>query len=116
MYLWSRRNPTVVINFLELIQFQAPYLPLFYLALDTLFIGTPLVTVVGYLVGHLYYFLEDVLPHLPGTEDFRLLKTPYALEKLCELLNFQPIIHGELEEEMRRVQEEEQAQVQNGRL
>lgn len=92
MYVWSRRNPGIQLNFFETITFSAPYLPVFYLALDALFIGTPKETFIGYLIGHLYYFFEDVLPFLPGTEDVRVLKTPLFLERICEWVNFQPVV------------------------
>jgi len=35
------------------------------------------------VVGHVYYFLEDILPNQPG--GFRILKTPRILQMLCDV-------------------------------
>lgn len=37
---------------------------------------------VGMVVGHVYYFLEDVFPNQPG--GFKILKTPRILQMLCD--------------------------------
>ena len=42
--------------------------------------------IIGIIAGHLYYYLEDVVPKLPETEDFKLLKPPKVLVQICEYL------------------------------
>ena len=36
--------------------------------------------------GHIYYFIEDVIPKIPETEDLNIMKPPRALVRLCEYL------------------------------
>ena len=40
--------------------------------------------VIGAVVGHIYYFLADVLPEIPETYDMYILKPPGVLEWFCE--------------------------------
>lgn len=56
---------------------QAPYLPWVLLGFSVL-LGNPIwVDLMGMIVGHCYYFMEDVFPNQPG--GFRILKTPQFL-------------------------------------
>ena len=60
------------------------YLPLIYLLWDY-FIGTNkfLVTVIGFMVGHLYYYLTEVVPFLPINRERRfVIQTPLFLYSL----------------------------------
>ncbi|KXS21877.1 Der1-like protein [Gonapodya prolifera JEL478] len=61
VYLWSRRNPFVRMNFLGLFTFTAPYLP-FVLAGFSLLINNhwPVGDMVGMVVAHVYYWGADV--------------------------------------------------------
>lgn len=77
VYVWSRRNPYVRMNFFGLLNFQAPYLPWVLLGFSLLLGNAMLVDLMGIAVGHVYYFLEDVFPNQPG--GFRLLETPRFL-------------------------------------
>ena len=77
VYVWSRRNPFVRMNFFGLLNFQAPYLPWVLLAFSLLLGNSIIVDLMGIVVGHIYYFLEDIFPREPG--GFRLLKTPRFL-------------------------------------
>ncbi|CAD6188158.1 unnamed protein product [Caenorhabditis auriculariae] len=71
VYVWSRRNPHIQMNFFGVLSFTAPYLPL------------------GIACGHIYFFLEDVFPYQEhGT---RLLKTPQWLVWLCEERQAEPL-------------------------
>lgn len=79
LYLWARRNPTVHINFLEMFQFRAPFLPWFLLLFVVMFGFNPRYDLIGVAAGHLYYYVEDVVPKLPETEDFKILKPPKFL-------------------------------------
>lgn len=74
VYVWSRRNPYVRMNFFGLLNFQAPYLPWVLLAFSLLLGNAILVDLMGIAVGHIYYFLEDVFPNQSG--GFRILETP----------------------------------------
>jgi hypothetical protein len=47
----------------------------------------PRYDLIGITVGHLYYYLEDVVPNIPETENFKLLKPPRVLSYLCESLH-----------------------------
>jgi Derlin-2/3 len=73
LYVWSRRNPSVMMSFFGVFTFTAPYLPWVILGFGTFLGQSPLVDLLGIIVGHLYYFLEDVYPAQTG---IRLLRTP----------------------------------------
>lgn len=74
VYIWSRRNPGLRMNFFGLITFQAPYLPWVLLAFTILLGSSTVVDIIGIIVGHFYYFFEDVFPNEP--HGFRVLETP----------------------------------------
>jgi Derlin-2/3 len=78
VYVWARRNPYVRMSFLGLFNFNAPYLPwvllIFSLCLNN---AWPTVDLLGIMVGHLYYFLEDIYPTIAGR---KLLYTPKFLK------------------------------------
>ncbi|KDR23092.1 derlin-2 isoform X2 [Zootermopsis nevadensis] len=82
VYVWSRRNPFVRMNFFGLINFQAPYLPWVLLGFSVLLGNAIWVDLVGMAVGHMYYFVEDVFPNQRG--GFRLLNTPQILKSLFD--------------------------------
>ncbi|KAM4577826.1 derlin-3 [Fundulus diaphanus] len=77
VYVWSKRNPLILVNFFGLLHFQAAFLP-WVLTGCSLLLGNPVtVDLLGISVGHVYYFLEDVFPHRPGGR--KLLTTPELL-------------------------------------
>lgn len=82
VYVWSRRNPQVRVNFFGLLTFQAPFLPWALMGFSLLLGNSILVDLLGIAVGHIYYFLEDVLPNQPGGK--RLLLTPSFLKLLLD--------------------------------
>lgn len=88
VYIWGRspENAHVRMGFLGLFPFSAPYLP-WILLLFSMFIGNPIETdLLGIVVGHVYYFLEFVYPHLARVRGWRrqkLLVTPRFLHYLC---------------------------------
>ncbi|KAJ1976694.1 hypothetical protein H4R34_003877 [Dimargaris verticillata] len=87
IYLWSRRNPGVTLNLLGLFTFRAPYFPLVMIGLSYLFSGGfPVQSIVGLLVGHVYYFLEDVWPLNPASHQRRYLQPPHAFARLVGAL------------------------------
>eukprot|EP01117_Protostelium_nocturnum_P000852 TRINITY_DN1111_c0_g1_i1.p1 TRINITY_DN1111_c0_g1~~TRINITY_DN1111_c0_g1_i1.p1 ORF type:complete len:237 (-),score=26.53 TRINITY_DN1111_c0_g1_i1:43-753(-) len=73
VYVWGRRNPHLSMSFLGLFNFPAPYLPWVILAFGYLLGQSPMHDVLGIVVGHIYYFFEDVYPKISGR---KLLKTP----------------------------------------
>ncbi|CAG8450390.1 9069_t:CDS:2 [Acaulospora morrowiae] len=82
VYIWSRRNPFIRLNFVGLFVFSAPFLPWvllgFSLLLNNVF---PVGDVMGIVVGHVYYFFEDVWPNERGR---RWLKTPQLIVRMFE--------------------------------
>lgn len=87
VYVWSRRNPFIRMSFFGLITFQAPYLPYVLCGFSILLGSSATVDILGILVGHTYYYLQDVYPNQGGR---RLLTTPeFLLEKtnfFCRLI------------------------------
>lgn len=82
VYVWSRRNPFITMNFFGLINFQAPFLPWVLLGFSVLLGNAIWVDLIGMVVGHMYYFMEDVFPNKEG--GFRLLQTPQFLKVLLD--------------------------------
>jgi len=73
VYIWSRQNEHVLMNFFGLFNFQAPYLPWVLFGFSFILGNSVLIDLIGIAVGHIYYYLENVCPAKFG---FRLLKTP----------------------------------------
>ncbi|KAF5306838.1 hypothetical protein FQA39_LY00068 [Lamprigera yunnana] len=82
VYIWSRRNPFVRMNFFGLLNIQVPYLPWLILAFSILLGNAVYIDLIGIVVGHIYYFIEDVFPHQRG--GFKILKTPMILKTLFD--------------------------------
>ncbi|KAK7804120.1 hypothetical protein U0070_002463 [Myodes glareolus] len=82
VYVWSRRSPQVRVNFFGLLNFQAPFLPWALMGFSMLLGNSVLTDLLGIVVGHIYYFLEDVFPNQPGGK--RLLLTPSFLKLLLD--------------------------------
>eukprot|EP01038_Epipyxis_sp_PR26KG_P009695 gene9695-13049_t len=72
MYSWSRRDPTTLVNIFGF-KFQAIYLPWAYIGIRLIMGGSIVEPLVGIAVGHIYYFLSQVLPQSHG---INLVKTP----------------------------------------
>ena len=78
IYVWARRNPLVMMNFLGFLNFHAPYMPFVLLSFSFLVSGTvPKSDAIGIGVGHLYWYLVDVYPR--ENDGQRPLKTPRFL-------------------------------------
>ncbi|KAM8955425.1 derlin-2 isoform 1-T1 [Lycaon pictus] len=91
VYVWSRRNPYVRMNFFGLLNFQAPFLPWVLMGFSLLLGNSIIVDLLGIAVGHIYFFLEDVFPNQPG--GIRILKTPSILLFLIHQTRIQITIH-----------------------
>lgn len=83
VYIWSRRNPYVRMNFFGLLNFQAPFLPWVLMGFSLLLGNSIVIDLLGIGVGHIYYFLEDVFPNQPGGR--KLLTTPGIFRVLFDM-------------------------------
>merc|ERR1712018_508888 len=79
VYIWSRRNPFSLLSVFGFI-IRAPYLPYVFMLFSLVLGGEVMSDLVGIIVGHLYYFIEDVFPHQEG--GFRILHTPDFLKRI----------------------------------
>ena len=80
VYVWSRRNPDVLMNLLGVFNFTAPLMPWVLLGFSLLLTGSlPTADIMGIVVGHLYYYLKDMYPRLYGRDP---LCTPAFLAAL----------------------------------
>jgi Derlin-2/3 len=67
VYIWSRRNPDTLMSFLGLLVFRAPYLPWVLMGISFVLHGTvPRDEFMGVIIGHVWYFFNDVYPPLHG--------------------------------------------------
>jgi len=80
LYIWSRKNPNQPVNFWGF-QFQAWYLPFVFAIFQVLMGGSPILDIMGILIGHLFHFLYDIVPHVYGKE---LLHCPQFLINLFQ--------------------------------
>mmetsp|Transcript_41176 Transcript_41176/g.60432 ORF Transcript_41176/g.60432 Transcript_41176/m.60432 type:complete len:286 (-) Transcript_41176:36-893(-) len=75
LYIWSKQNPNAQSNIWG-VPIKALHLPFAYLGLSVL-MGNPYLDLMhGMVIGHVYYFLVDVVPVLYGKD---LLHTPQFL-------------------------------------
>lgn len=85
VYLWARRNPGMQIALLGLVHFSAPWLPWALLGFSLLLGHDVTSDALGIAVGHVYFFLEDVWPHLAAARGWRcthVLPSPSNLRAL----------------------------------
>jgi len=72
IYVWSRRDPDMQLNMWG-VKFKALYLPWVYMAIRVVMGGSPTAILIGIAIGHLFYFLVEVVPAKHGVE---LVRTP----------------------------------------
>ncbi|ETO84951.1 hypothetical protein F444_01201 [Phytophthora nicotianae P1976] len=87
VYLWGRRNEHVRMSFLGLFPFTAPYLPWVLFSFSILLGNSATTDLIGIIVGHIYYFLEDVYPTIAsirGWKTQRPLATPRFIRYLFD--------------------------------
>lgn len=66
VYVWSQKNPFLMLNLLGIINFNAPLLPFVLLAFPTILGGTiPFGDLMGIIAGFLYMKCMELLPELP---------------------------------------------------
>lgn len=86
LYVWSKRHPTAPANIWG-IAIKAIYLPFAYVIIS-IFVGAPYRDMVhGIIVGHIYFFLVDVVPHVYGKD---VLHTPQFLIDQLGVGNYTP--------------------------
>ncbi|OQR98170.1 Der1-like family [Achlya hypogyna] len=79
VYIWGRRNEHTRLSFLGLFPFTAPYLPWVLLLFSMVLGNSATIDLIGIVVGHIYYFFEDVYPAIADIRGWRVrrvLKTP----------------------------------------
>lgn len=86
LYAWTKRYPTVQVNIWGF-PVQALHLPFALLGL-TMCMGNPFVDMMhGFAIGHLYYFLVDVVPVVYNKD---VLRTPQFLIDYFGVGTYQP--------------------------
>lgn len=66
VYIWSRRNPETRLSFFGFV-FTAPYLPWVLMAFSLVLNGAiPTDEILGVVIGHVWYFFNDLYPPLHG--------------------------------------------------
>lgn len=107
VYIWARRNPYTLLSFLGFI-IRAPFIPWVFAGFSILLGGEVQSDLVGIVVGHVYYFLEDVFPLQEG--GFKLLNTPEFMKRIFNENYVPPVEQEELDrlvaEERRTANEE----------
>ena len=84
LYVWANRNPNDVARMPFFgFQFKAVYLPWVMLAFGVLLGNSPVFDLMGIAAGHVYYFLQEVLPASTGFMGGKtFLYTPLFLSNL----------------------------------
>ncbi|KAL6585762.1 hypothetical protein OROMI_002406 [Orobanche minor] len=73
VYVWSKQNPYIHMNFLGLFTFTTAYLPWVLLGFSILVGENAWVDLLGMIAGQSYYFLEEVYPRMTGRRPLRTL-------------------------------------------
>jgi len=81
-YVWGRRNSSARMQVL-VFTLRAPYLPWLLVWLSMFLGGKIKDHAMGIVVGHVFYFFEDVYPLMPTSKGFRLFRSPRLLKMLC---------------------------------
>ena len=87
MYYWGRKCKTNDVLFMGVFTFRAPYLSIFYLLISFLLGYDYANLIYGIIVGHVYFFIKEILPRIKSLNGLKLLETPNAIVKLCEALD-----------------------------
>jgi Derlin-2/3 len=82
LYLLSKRNREGRMALLGLpIVIPNSFLPYLFLAF-----GVEKDKIVGMAIAHFFYFFEDVVPNLPTSKDFRILRPPRFVKSLARVI------------------------------
>ena len=86
MYYWGRKSKMTNVEFMGVFTFRAPYLSIFYLMISFLLGYEYKELIIGIIVGHVYFFLKEILPRIKGVKGIKLLETPKIVQKVCDVL------------------------------
>ena len=86
MYYWGRKSKMTNVEFMGVFTFRAPYLSIFYLMISFLLGYEYKELIIGIIVGHVYFFLKEILPRIKGVKGIKLLETPKIVQKMCDVL------------------------------
>eukprot|EP01061_Rhynchopus_euleeides_P041888 TRINITY_DN73200_c0_g1_i1.p1 TRINITY_DN73200_c0_g1~~TRINITY_DN73200_c0_g1_i1.p1 ORF type:complete len:213 (+),score=73.59 TRINITY_DN73200_c0_g1_i1:227-865(+) len=75
LYVWSRRNPDEHLSIYGLVTISVPYLAYLLVAIEMLFGSPPLSDLFGLAAGHVFWYMEDILPRLLGRNK-EIIPTP----------------------------------------
>lgn len=85
IYVWSRRHPEEFTSFYGF-RFKASYLPWVLVGFSFIVGDDPIRDILGIAAGHLYYFLQEVLPTADTPlKGYKLLQTPQWLYNLLHV-------------------------------
>lgn len=79
LYVWCQLNKDTIVNFWFGTQFKAMYLPWVLLAFNLVLLSDGLFSIVGIIVGHLYFFLKFKYPQELGGVSY--LETPAFIKQ-----------------------------------
>ena len=86
-YYWGRKSKTTNVEFMGVFTFRAPYLPWFYLVISFLLESDFKNDFYGLIIGHLYFYLKEILPRIKSLNNIKILETPKFFNKLCDKLD-----------------------------
>ena len=86
MYYWGRKSKMTNVEFMGVFTFRAPYLSIFHLMISFLLGYEYKELIIGIIVGHVYFFLKEILPRIKGVKGIKLLETPKIVQKMCDVL------------------------------
>ena len=62
IWIWSRKHPNARMSVFGLFNIMSAHFPWFLICLSMLMGGSPVPNLMGYFVGHLYWFLKECHP------------------------------------------------------
>ena len=83
---------------MEIFTFRAQFLPWILMLLVIVFGFDAQDDVIGAAVGHVYYYLMDVIPLIPETKDVKVLRPPDLLTRICHYFRIHEITGQEFED------------------
>ena len=86
IYVWTKRNPKVLVSLLGLVYFKAEYLPYLFLFVNVILKNNIVFDIFGIVFGHIYFYLYFVVPKLPCTKDVNIMAAPRFFQKFTDWL------------------------------
>jgi hypothetical protein len=82
----SQWNPDHPLTWMKITDFNAPYLPWVLMGFSIILQNDwPYGDILGFAIGHIYYFLEDVYPRMPSSGGRRLLQAPTFVKDVYQV-------------------------------